>query len=429
MAKYLSKNGLTLLAELVKNWAAPKDHTHDMGDFSGTVPVSKGGTGATTAANALTNLGLTATAAELNKLDGLATTKAELGYLDGVTSNVQTQLNGKAASNHTHSNASATAAGFLPKLGGGTTNFLRADGTWAQPPNTTYGNMTGATSSAAGKSGLVPAPAAGAATRYLRSDGTWQVPPNTTYTLGSFGITATATELNYLDGVTSNVQTQLNGKAASSHNHSAANITSGTLAVGRGGTGLTASPSILVNLGSTSATNVLQASPRPGITGTLPISHGGTGSTTASGALSNLGAASASQLNTLSNEVDSLRDSVSRVGFSVEANTGLANYSAFTNSSFVHSGMVTLQMSIILSTPTDWNSDELRLFTLPSVARPNTEKTLQRMCFVVRGSTGANVSMRGIRIKTNGDVMFMNLDGGTQDVQVVVIPGVSYSLS
>lgn len=35
---------------------------------------------------------------------------------------------------------------------------------------------------------------------------------NTTYSLSSFGVTATATELNYVDGVTSNIQTQLNGK-------------------------------------------------------------------------------------------------------------------------------------------------------------------------------------------------------------------------
>lgn len=35
---------------------------------------------------------------------------------------------------------------------------------------------------------------------------------DTTYTLGSFGITATAAELNYVDGVTSNVQTQLGNK-------------------------------------------------------------------------------------------------------------------------------------------------------------------------------------------------------------------------
>lgn len=51
--------------------------------------------------------------------------------------------------------------------------------------------------------------------------------------LADLGITATATELNYVDGVTSNIQTQLNNKAASSHNHSAANITSGTLDLDR----------------------------------------------------------------------------------------------------------------------------------------------------------------------------------------------------
>ena len=51
--------------------------------------------------------------------------------------------------------------------------------------------------------------------------------------LADLGVTATATELNYVDGVTSNIQTQLNNKAASSHNHSAANITSGTLDLAR----------------------------------------------------------------------------------------------------------------------------------------------------------------------------------------------------
>ena len=39
---------------------------------------------------------------------------------------------------------------------------------------------------------------------------------NTTYALSSFGITASADELNYCDGVTSSIQTQLNAKAASS---------------------------------------------------------------------------------------------------------------------------------------------------------------------------------------------------------------------
>lgn len=59
----------------------------------GTVPVASGGTGATTAEEALTNLGLTATADELN-------------CCDGVTSNIQTQIDSlnsdKANVNHTH---------------------------------------------------------------------------------------------------------------------------------------------------------------------------------------------------------------------------------------------------------------------------------------------------------------------------------------
>lgn len=48
--------------------------------------------------------------------------------------------------------------------------------------NTTYSNMTAATADAAGKAGLVPAPAAGAQGKYLRGDGTWQTPANTKVT-------------------------------------------------------------------------------------------------------------------------------------------------------------------------------------------------------------------------------------------------------
>lgn len=54
-------------------------------NVSGTVAVANGGTGATTAAQALNNLGLTATATEIN-------------YTDGVTSPIQTQLNAKGPS-------------------------------------------------------------------------------------------------------------------------------------------------------------------------------------------------------------------------------------------------------------------------------------------------------------------------------------------
>ena len=148
--------------------------------------------------------------------------------MKGVTSSVQTQLNNKAASGHTHPVATTGANGFMPKLNGSTSNYLRGDGTWATPPNTdtTYNKFTGASGSAAGTVGLVPAPAAGASNRYLRSDGTWSVPPdtNTTYTLGSFGITASAAEINYTKGVTSSIQVQLNGKASSSHTHTTYNL-------------------------------------------------------------------------------------------------------------------------------------------------------------------------------------------------------------
>lgn len=68
--------------------------------------------------------------------------------------------------------------------------------------------------------------------------------------LKNLGVTATATELNYVDGVTSNIQTQLNNKASSSHNHSASEITSGTLPVARGGTGATTADAALISLGA-----------------------------------------------------------------------------------------------------------------------------------------------------------------------------------
>lgn len=51
--------------------------------------------------------------------------------------------------------------------------------------NTTYANMKAATASAAGAAGLVPAPAAGEQASFLRGDGTWATPPNTTYAVAN----------------------------------------------------------------------------------------------------------------------------------------------------------------------------------------------------------------------------------------------------
>lgn len=110
--------------------------------------------------------------------------------------------------NTTYSNMGAATSSAAGKAGlvpapaaGAQGKYLRGDGTWQTPPNTTYGNMGGATSSAAGAAGLVPAPAAGKQTSFLRGDGTWVVPTNTTYGLAS---TSANGLLRQLNGSTSN---------------------------------------------------------------------------------------------------------------------------------------------------------------------------------------------------------------------------------
>lgn len=68
--------------------------------------------------------------------------------------------------------------------------------------NTTYSNFKAATASAAGGSGLVPAPAAGKQGQYLRGDGTWSTPINTTYsdaTQSTHGLMSTS-DKKKLDG-------------------------------------------------------------------------------------------------------------------------------------------------------------------------------------------------------------------------------------
>ena len=105
--------------------------------------------------------------------------------------------------NTTYTNMGAASASAAGKAGlvpapaaGAQAKYLRGDGTWQTPPNTTYSNMGGATSSAAGAAGLVPAPAAGKQTSFLRGDGTWVVPTNTTYGLASTTANGLLRQLN-----------------------------------------------------------------------------------------------------------------------------------------------------------------------------------------------------------------------------------------
>ena len=91
----------------------------------------------------MNNLGITATASELNKLDGATVTTQEINYLDGVSSSIQTQLNGKVPTSRTvngkslssNITLSASDVGALSTSGGTLSGNLTGKyltGTWLQ---------------------------------------------------------------------------------------------------------------------------------------------------------------------------------------------------------------------------------------------------------------------------------------------------------
>ena len=187
----------------------------------------------TSASTAITNLGITSTAAELNILDGVTATTAELNYVDGVTSAIQTQIDAKAPY--------ATIAVTVANPGSG--NKYALDGTVQQlaqlTPSVTYrfdqsdssnsghplllsttsdGSHGGGSSFTTGVTAVGTPGSAGAYTQVkLEQDA-----PATLYyycsnhsgmggevdakgtvsTLSDLSVTATASELNIMDGVT-----------------------------------------------------------------------------------------------------------------------------------------------------------------------------------------------------------------------------------
>lgn len=107
-------------------------------------------------------------------------------------------------------------------------------------------------------------------------------------------------------------------------------------------------------------------------------------------------------------------------------NEALANYSTYASSCSCDGTSATLQAAIVLSKETDWNADELTLFTVPEEARPSADRNLYRMALCV-SSSGA-VRVRGARVEASGRVRFLNIGGSTPDVSVCLIPGVTYLL-
>lgn len=136
-----------------------------------------------------------------------AATKSTAGMMSAAD---KTKLDGIAEKANNYSHPTSAGNKHIP-AGGSAGKILgwASDGTaqWVDDKNTTYSNFKGATSSAAGGSGLVPAPAAGGhGTQYLRADGVWAVPPNTTYanaTQGAAGLMSGGDKTK-LDGIAVN---------------------------------------------------------------------------------------------------------------------------------------------------------------------------------------------------------------------------------
>ena len=197
---------------------------------------------------ALTDFGVTATSAELNIMDGVTATTAELNFVDGVTSNIQTQLNA-LDSNKQPLDAELTAIAALATTDG---NIIVGNGsTWVAESGATArtslglgsiatqnsnavsitgGSISGITDLAVADGGTGASTAANARTNlgvaigtnvqawdanldqiaaltptdgnFIVGNGTAWVAESGNTAIASLGITATAAELNIMDGVT-----------------------------------------------------------------------------------------------------------------------------------------------------------------------------------------------------------------------------------
>ena len=191
-----------------------------LADLSQTeVQVLDGVTSSTAELNILD--GVTASTAEINKLDGVTATTAEINHVDGVTSNVQTQLNAKqpldAELTELATMASGTASALadlntgevqaLDGLTASTAELNKLDGVTATTDELNI--INGVTSTTAELNILDGVTSTAAEINIL--DG---VTASTAEINALDGIpnTLTATELGYVDGVTSSIQTQVNAK-------------------------------------------------------------------------------------------------------------------------------------------------------------------------------------------------------------------------
>ena len=181
-------------------------------DNNTTYSAFKGATSSAAGGSGLVPAPATTNATQYLRGDGTWATPPDTKYNNASTSSAglmssgdKAKLDGIAANANNYAHPTSAGNKHIP-AGGSAGQILRwsADGTaqWGNDNNTTYTDMKGATTEAAGGSGLVPAPAAGKQGQYLRGDGTWSTPTNTTYsdaTQSTHGLMSTS-DKKKLDG-------------------------------------------------------------------------------------------------------------------------------------------------------------------------------------------------------------------------------------
>ena len=209
-----------------------------------------------------------------------------IGGTKTFSSTIAGSINGNAATANTLKTARTIAIGGA--VTGSATSF---NGSANITINTTAVDGTkvsvfdGATSSAAGTVGAVPAPAAGYQSRFLRGDGTWQTPTdnkmqqNASTANGNYPLLAKSTT------ATENINGQAIFDADTTINPSTGTITAKTFKGALSGNATTATTlatarTFRTNLASTSTASFNgSANVTPGVTGTLATGNGGTGRT------------------------------------------------------------------------------------------------------------------------------------------------------